>query len=608
MKFNDFVARDEAKLSLILNAIDGNCGGVLFIGKSGSGKTTLSRLFKEILPPQVPFVEVPLNATEEALLGFIDIEETIKKGMRIYENGILGRANNGFLFIDDINLLPRDIIAIILNAREEKRYFVEREGLSLVIPTNFVPIATMNPIDGMLPSHLLDKFGMCVVWDELRGKEERIKVIKSVCDDIFPSPSLPNYLPELIMQWRETVKTIKVPDEMQELIVDLCEKFGVSSHRGEIFLFYASRAYAAYVGAQEVREEHIYAVFPLVFHHRVDHSIEEAPENSSKDDEEGEQEEEKHTHNHKEDKQMKRDIREMPPMPEGREIIIKEAIPKEEIMEVGEPYRIKRLIFPRDRVERKGSGRRTGTRSKGRQGRYIKASLSGDNRDIAIDATIRAAAPFQRLRGGGSEIVIREEDLRFKKRERKTSHLFLFVVDASGSMGVKRRMVETKTAIKSILMDCYQKRDKVAMIAFRKDKAELVLPPCSSLELADKKLAKLPIGGKTPLSAGLWEAYKLTRRERIKEATLRITVLIITDGKANQSMGGKSVKEEIAKLTSLLRTLQGVDYIVVDTEDKRGLFKTDLGIWIANLLKARYIPMEELKADRILALLPSDVV
>ncbi|MGC9003825.1 MAG: VWA domain-containing protein [bacterium] len=600
MRFSEFVGHNDAKLSLILNAIDRNCGGVIFIGEKGSGKSTLCRLFKEILPESDPIVEVPLNVTEEALLGFIDIEKTLKHGVRNFQEGILSRVDGGFLYIDDINLLPTDIVALILTAKEERKYLLEREGLSLVIPTEFVPIATMNPEEGMLSPHFLDKFGMCIFWDAPKEKDKRIDIIKAVCEDIYPRQNSSNDFSNFIKDLRKSVNTVKVPPKMQELMVKLCEEYGVSSHRGEIFLYYASRAFAAYVGAEEVKEEHIYTVLPLVLTHRTNSTPPELP---PKDEEMEENPRQSHNHHHQhneENHNPERGQRKLPPLPQAQTSFF-ENIPKEEIMEVGEAYKIRKLIFPKDKIERKGSGRRTHTLTSQRQGRYVKPRLKGNKYDIAIDATIRAAAPFQVLRGREDQIIINKEDLRYKRREKRVSHLFIFLVDASGSMGVNRRMVETKTAVRSILLDCYQKRDKVALIAFRKDKAEILLPPTSSVELADKRLAKLPVGGKTPLSAGLWEAFKLAKRERFKDPSQRITLLLITDGKANQSMGGKSIREEICRISFLLSSLPGIDFLVVDTEDKKGLFKTDLGLWIANLLGARYIQMEDLKAEKLLS-------
>jgi magnesium chelatase subunit D len=230
------------------------------------------------------------------------------------------------------------------------------------------------------------------------------------------------------------------------------------------------------------------------------------------------------------------------------------------------------------------------------RGRYVKG-IQRKKDDIAIDATLRAAAPYQKARGRTDAILIREADLRFKQREKKMGHLVVFVVDGSGSMGARKRMVETKGAIQSLLMDCYQKRDRVSMIVFRKDRAEVMLPPTSSVENASKRLGEIPVGGKTPLAAGLLEAYRLIKRATLKSPETRVIGVLITDGRANQGISGGPIGEEVRKMAQLLSELSLTDYIVVDTEDKGGFIKTDLALQIASQLGADYHTIEGLRSD-----------
>jgi magnesium chelatase subunit D len=272
--------------------------------------------------------------------------------------------------------------------------------------------------------------------------------------------------------------------------------------------------------------------------------------------------------------------------------------PREEVFETGETFGVKRVAFLKDRMKRTGSGRRSKTASSGKSGRYVKSGFF-DNGDVAVDATLRAAAPFQKARGRKGVVVIGPEDLRFKEREKKMGHLVVFVVDGSGSMGAQRRMIETKAAVQSLLLDCYRKRDKVALIVFRRDRAEVVLPPTSSLERAAKRLRELPVGGRTPLSAGLLEAYKLVRRSRLQRPLARCLVVTVTDGRANQGLTEGPVEGEIGRIAALLSGLKGTDYMVVDVEDKKSLTRMDLAVGLARRLGARYFRPADLRSDSL---------
>ena len=253
----------------------------------------------------------------------------------------------------------------------------------------------------------------------------------------------------------------------------------------------------------------------------------------------------------------------------------------------------------RDRILREAFGRRTKTKIKGRGGRFVR-SLIQKRDDIAISSTVRAAAPFQSIRGRKDHLIIKEQDLRYKEKERKMRHTVIFLVDGSGSMGVEQRMIQTKGAILSLLMDCYQKRDKVAMILFRKDRAETILPPTSSHELALKRLKEIPTGGKTPLSAGLMEAYKLMKIMHFKESQNRVLIFLITDGKANVSLSDKPAFEELRSICFMLKDFPLTDFIVIDTEKKNKFMKMDLASRIAEWLQAGYYSIEQLKSDTIL--------
>ena len=250
MNFCGFVGHDDAKLALILNAIDRRCGGVLFWGEKGTGKSTLARLFREILPEGAPFVEVPLNITEDVLIGGVDIERAFSEGRKVFQPGILSRADGGVVFMDDINLLPPAIIALIAATYDRGSHIVEREGFSARHPARFIPLASMNPEEGVLSPHFLDRFGMCVALNTLGEKAPRMDVMKTTGHDTGTAGGRTG-LDELrrrIIHARENIGAVFLSREIEERIVSRCMEAGVEGHRGELFLLHAARAYAAYCG------------------------------------------------------------------------------------------------------------------------------------------------------------------------------------------------------------------------------------------------------------------------------------------------------------------------------------------------------------------------
>ncbi len=668
MTFTDFVGHEEAKLALILNAIDPQCGGVLFAGEKGSGKSTLARRFKNLLPKGTPFVNLPLNATEDALLGGVDMEDTLKAGKRVFQPGIFERAQGGFVYIDDMNLLAPEIMTLLFKGNNPIAGVSQTRQKNTPIAGVFQPrrlapftlLGTMNPEEGFLSAHFLDRFGMCVLWETLKDSQQKIAVMKQsmpIADQenenyvknivlnhnvgwmkrsastnpaeppyvIFPNQTNPitgifqprrepmasrdnnpdHTLQKQIHHVRTILPSVVVPPAVRGYLTQLAIDYCVSGHRGDIFLFYAARAYAAFCRDQEVTKEHVDIVLPLVLVHRkrilqereVDKTPQPQHRNTSPEQKETQEKDfssaQDATGNHEErtgenSSDGQNDF-ENPQRPS------KEA---EETFDVGQAFKVRRLSFRKDRMNRDVSGRRTKTGSSGKRGRHVKSILK-NNSDIAIDATIRAAAPFQQSRGRKELLLIRNEDLRFKQREKKMGHLVILAVDGSGSMGAQRRMVETKGAVQSLLTDCYQKRDQVAMIVFRKDRAEVILPPTSSVERASRKLREIPTGGKTPLTAGLLETFKLIKRVQMKSLETRFLVVLVTDGRANQSLTVAPVNEEIQKMASLLGELHSTDYVVIDTENKTNFIKTDLARDIAVMLEADYYGIDDLKAKHL---------
>lgn len=604
MRLGQFIGQEEARRGLLLNAVDPRCGGLLLVGVRGCGKSTLARLVRGILPDDTPFVEMPLNVTEESLLGGIDIEQTLSSGRRTLQPGIISRANNGFIFVDDINLLSRELLALLMEPRSRGSELIEREGMSEQRASSFVVLATMNPEEGELSPHLMDRIGLCAVMEEVTNRDERLAIMRlAAATPLFSAETDPETAIR-INAAQALLPQVHVPDNALEYLHQVVERNMSPGHRGDVFLYYAARAWAALRGDTEVTAEHIDCVATLVFCHRR-LELRQEEQTSAKPEQ---------PHDHDQQQERDQDDRgEQPPPPENGEdetddhptgegerdsdSSLRESSDREEIMGVGAPFRLRRIGFRKDRLKRRADGRRTRTRVKGRGGRYVRCLLSSPDRDIAIDATLRACAPFQKARGRRDKLLIERDDLRFRQRERRMGHLVLFVVDGSGSMGARKRMKETKGAIQSLLLDCYRKRDRVAMIVFRRERAELVLPPTTSVELAARRLAELPVGGKTPLAAGLLETYRLVRRTAMQRPEQRIVVVLISDGRGNHPLTQESRREEIANLTGLLAEERQCDFIVIDTEHKGNFLKTDLAMELARRLGAEYFTIEALRAE-----------
>lgn len=602
MTFTGFVGHSRAKLALLLALLDPGVGGVVLAGDKGTGKTTLARLSRWLLPEGTPFVEVPLNLTLEALLGGVDFRAAVQWGRRSWEPGLLARAHGGVLLADDLHLLPPEAVHLILEARERGEIRVAREGLSHLFPCRFILLATLTPEEGSLPPHFLDRIGLWVPFPALTSRRERLLLLQRHLSGSRDGGRGDLLLAARLRKARELLPRVEMPGDTRDHLTQLCLAAGVQGHRADLVLDRAARAYAAWRGVLEVLPQHVEMVAPLVLAHR-----ERLPETAPAPP------------------PPRTDSRPLPSPPEAEPAPDPQdrssplpgpdfpeapgsSAPREQVFSVGQPFGLRRLIFRRDRLERRGGGRRTATRYAGRSGRYCRSTTRKRGQDVALDATLRAAAPWQVLRGRRDRVLITEADLRYKERERRMGHLVLFVVDCSGSMGARRRMTATKGAILSLLQDCYQKRDQVALIVFRRRQAEVVLPPTASVELASRRLKDLPVGGRTPLAAGLLAAHRLMAHVRRKDPRRRLLVVVVSDGRANQGVSDLPVREELRRLAALLREMPLTDYVVVDTEDKSHLLRTDLARELAGLLGAPCFTLEDLRAEHLTGLVQVHLV
>ena len=656
--FTAIVGQERMKKALILNIINPKVGGVLIRGEKGTAKSTAVRALANLLPEievvegckfrcnphnmhemceeclekvktgilsissdKMKVTDLPVSATEDRVVGTLDIEHAIKKGEKRFEPGVLALAHRGILYVDEINLLDDHLVDVLLDSAAMGINTVEREGISFSHPANFVLVGTMNPEEGELRPQLLDRFGLCVDIKGIRDVTRRVELIKyrlryETDPEAFAASwqAVESELCEQILLAQKLISEVRISDNMLELISQICVDMGVDGHRADITMMKTSITLAAFNGRTDVLEEDVKEAAELVLSHRMrskpfenhsdkqdklDESIEKHREKQKKNEKErNKQEHQKQEHKENPKKSHEQPEEQQPDNPQDQTGGQPNAA-SETVFAMGESYQIKQFAPEFHRSNRKGSGRRSKTLTGSKQGRYIKSAIPHEKTtDLAFDATLRAAAPFQSVREkNGNAIIIHNSDFRKKIREKKIGNLVLFIVDASGSMGAQQRMVASKGAVLSMLLDAYQKRDKVGLIAFKGESAELLLPPTSSVELAQKYLQEMPTGGKTPLSHGLMKGYETIQAELRRDPDTCPFMVLISDGRANVSMNGESPFQETISIASLFRD-QGIQSAVIDTESS--MIKFGLAQEVSSALGARYLALENLKADSII--------
>ncbi len=639
--FSAIVGQEQLKLALILNAINPHIGGVLIRGEKGTAKSTTVRALAAILP-ETQIVTLPLNATEDRVAGGINFNLAVKSGARVLQPGLLAKAHQGILYVDEVNLLDDHIVDIILDASASGENRIEREGISFSHPSAFVLVGTMNPEEGELRPQLLDRFGLCVEVASEKDLEKRILLmVRREAYDADPEAFLNLFqadntiLSDRIMAARKGVGDILVPVRIRHFIASLCAENNVAGHRADLVIEQAAKALAAYQGKSEVGIEEVKQVAGFVLVHRKrdpvpppppqDHSHDHETKSKEKDEDQetshpepeetsetsesdGERDQTDNTIEENKDDQASKQEQSAPePQEKEGEQDKKDVL--EKIFEVGETFKVKKITSPKDRIFRRGSGKRSQSRTAAKQGRYVRSTLPKGSHDIAFDATLRAAAPFQlqRKNNGHLSIILKDQDIREKIREKRMGNFLLFLVDASASMGARGRMAASKGAIMSLLLDAYQKRDKVTMVTFRKNEAFVNLAPTSSVELAGRLLSEMPVGGRTPLSSGLVKGFELLRNHLIREPEARPIAIIITDGRGNVSLGNKKPFQEAMDLAGRIALEDRIQFIVVDSESQ-GAVSFGLAQKLAGQLNAEYFKIQDLKANQLVDIVKGGVL
>ena len=718
--FSSVVGMDDLKLALLLNAVSPGVGGVLVRGEKGTAKSTVVRGLVEVLPPiaviagcrfscdpdspdpgcpdgphpigaparQRParLAELPVGATEDRLVGSLDIERALTEGVTAYEPGLLAGAHRGLLYVDEVNLLHDHLVDLLLDAAALGRCYVEREGVSVAHAARFLLVGTMNPEEGELRPQLLDRFGLTVQVAATRDPAERAEVVRRrLAYDGDPAGFTAGWAAETerlarrISDARTRLGRVRLPDAVLRQICAVCSAFSVDGLRGDLVTARAAMALAAWHNREEVTTEDVRQAARLALPHRrrrdpfdapgldeeaLDEALRQAAEASPdgndpgggpdcpgggggsgsargtdamngpaaltraqapgapglpRDDgpsggadargentagpgQSGTGESVTGESGTWESGTAQSGAAEADagapggtavPGPDGAAArASSHDAARATVAPSGTPFRPPVFTIPG--IGAGAPGRRSAARIP--QGRLTGARLPrGRVTAVHLPATLRAAAPHQRARGRrpavGLPLSLAPSDLREAVRHGREGNLVLFAVDASGSMAARERMRAVKGAVLSLLLDAYQRRDKVGMISFRADSAQVLLPPTSSVEAGARRLAELPAGGRTPLAAGLIRSAEVLAAERLRDPGRRPLLVVVTDGRATHGAPGA-----VTRAAGLLR---GVASVVVDCES--GPLRLGLAAGLAAALGGRLIRLDELAAGALAA-------
>jgi magnesium chelatase subunit D len=556
LPFSAVVGQDDAKLALLLAAIEPRLGGVLLRGHKGSAKTTLARGLAHLLPAGAPFVELPLGATEDRVLGALDLGELLTAGTPRFRPGLLAAAHGGVLYVDEINLLADHLVDVLLDVAVSGVNRVEREGVSHTHAARFVLVGSMNPEEGELRPQLLDRFGLAADVVGLASVGDRALAVQRQLALDADASAVGAHVDddEAVRAALKSTRTAKVAADVVETACAVALEVGAEGLRADLMLCRAAAALAGWEQRADATVDDLRRVAPLVLAHRRrrqpfdepgvdDDTLDEAFANAVDPSED-------------------------------------HAAPDDEVVDPADELRAPSL-------PRAGAGTRAGTRTRAPQatGRFVRDVAADEHTtSVAVGPTAIAAAT-RRARDPNAKLdagVVREA-----VREQRSGNMIVLAVDTSSSMGADRRIAFAKAAVLGLLSDAYQRRDRVAVVAFRGDDAELVVRPTGSVEIARRRLAELPVGGTTPLASALDAAANVAATGRADG--LEPIIVLVTDGRATAGgddplAAARAAAERVANL--------GIAALVVDSE--LATPRLGLAAQLARDLRADCVRLEQL--------------